>query len=274
MASTADIHALRALGQHLDALAIAVLAGDPVRAMIATNRLRRAAYRACRAADAAGVARLVPYIHEKVQPMLSLAWLVPGLTPAMYASGLDADHDDAPHLVGLQAHKADLHETSWRSLHATDCVLDGARLRAAILDNAVLESCNLDEADLTGASLRWAKLEACTLAGARLANAALEHVRFVDCDLRGADLSALSGAQASPTSRAAFVRCDLRDSVWNARELAGVVLVDCKLEGARAQDIAGCINADGAHPAAASDGSEHDHGDTASPRQVRRRWLS
>jgi uncharacterized protein YjbI with pentapeptide repeats len=249
MASTPDIHALRVLGHHVDALAIAVLAGDSVRATIATARLRRAAYRACRAADQAGVALLGPYIDKTVQPMLTLASLMP-MAPGTYACGLDAEQDESPHLVGLQGSHADLHDTSWRSLHAVDCALDGASLRGAVFDNAVLEACNLAAADLLGASWRWSKVTRCALAGARLTNAILEHARFVDCDFRGADFSVLPAAQAS-TWRGAFVRCDLRDSLWHARELAGVIFIDCKLSGARAEAVAnGVTLADAARTAA------------------------
>jgi hypothetical protein len=251
MAPTADMHALRVLGQHLDALAITVLAGDPVRAMIATGRLRRAAYRACRIADANDMTMLGHYLHDKIQPMLSLAWLVPGLTPVMYACAADSDPDEAPHLVGLQGRMADLHDTSWRSLHATDCVLDGARLRGAVLDNAVLERCTLAGVDLTGGSLRWAKLDGCNLADARLTNVAIEHARFVDCDLRRADFSVLRGALAR-TLRAAFVRCDLRDSRWHGRDLAGVLFLDCNLGGAHADGAADSID-DGASDATSGD---------------------
>ncbi|HUJ62875.1 MAG TPA: hypothetical protein VLX92_30440, partial [Kofleriaceae bacterium] len=53
---------------------------------------------------------------------------------------------------------------------------------------------------------------------------------FTDCDFRGADFSNVKDLLGS-SFEAVFVRCDLRDTRWQGRELHCVRFVDCKMAG-------------------------------------------
>jgi len=99
-----------------------------------------------------------------------------------------------------------------------------------------LREATFDDCDLTGAWLTrsvWTQVTAtgCVFRGADLRNARLDGAMFTDCDFRDADLRVVE-AGINTARGARFVRCDLRGTKWDGRELDRVELVDCKLAGA------------------------------------------
>ena len=92
---------------------------------------------------------------------------------------------------------------------------------------AHLEHCDLSRANLEGTSWHRATLAHCVLRGAALIDARIEQAVFSDCDLRGADLAIARSPNVATLAGARFVRCDLRDTRWEGRELGGAAFVDC-----------------------------------------------
>lgn len=128
--------------------------------------------------------------------------------------------------VGLRRARciaADARDSRWLR-----CALDCAALSTAVFAGAHLERCDLSCARLTATSWHRAVLAGCTLRGASLVDARLDRAVFRDCDLRGADLAIARSPHVAPLAGTEFVRCDLRDTRWRGRELAGASFVDCR----------------------------------------------
>ena len=97
---------------------------------------------------------------------------------------------------------------------------------------ATFDDCDLTAAVLVRSVWTQATVTACVFRDADLRNARLDEATFTDCDFRGADLRVVQPG-INTARKARFVRCDLRQTQWEGRELDEVELVDCKLAGAR-----------------------------------------
>jgi uncharacterized protein YjbI with pentapeptide repeats len=101
-----------------------------------------------------------------------------------------------------------------------------------VFTGGALERCNLTRANLEGTSWHRATVSHCTLSHARLTDARLDRAVFSDCDLRGASLDIVRSPDVASVAGVRFERCDLRDTSWGGRDLAGAVFSDCDLAGA------------------------------------------
>lgn len=157
---------------------------------------------------------------------------------ARHASLADLDLDDLD-LSRIELHGANLLEISARraALFAADasstrwqrCQLEACSLVMAVLCGSALERCDLSRANLIATSWHRAVVSGCALVHATLIDARLDRALFCDCDLRGADLRIQRSPEVATLAGAHFIRCDLRDTNWAGRELAGATFVDCKL---------------------------------------------
>ena len=114
----------------------------------------------------------------------------------------------------------------------TDCDFTDAGMALANLGDATILRCRFTNANLERTAWYRSTLTGCNLAGSRLANAALDRAVFTDCDLRGATLALVTHGVLGTSKEAEFIRCDLRDTRWDGRDLFRVRFVGCKLAGA------------------------------------------
>jgi uncharacterized protein YjbI with pentapeptide repeats len=96
-----------------------------------------------------------------------------------------------------------------------------------VFSGARVEHGELSYSDLTASSWHRASLSNSRLCHARLVDARLDRATFSDCSLRGADLSIARSPNVASLAGAQFVRCDLRNTRWDGRELAGATFADC-----------------------------------------------
>jgi uncharacterized protein YjbI with pentapeptide repeats len=153
--------------------------------------------------------------------------------------------------------KAEMDKVTLDRADLSYATLDGARLvdvsfRGASLENASayeasfvgchfegldaflfkLRATRFERCDFTGANLMRSVWTRCAITnsaftGADLRNARLDEAVFTDCDLRDADLS-VPEPGVNTARGARFVRCDLRGSKWDGRDLDGVEFADCQ----------------------------------------------
>lgn len=107
---------------------------------------------------------------------------------------------------------------------------------AAAMWRADLRSCHIEHCDFSWANLersnwRDASVFSCMFVGTVLVDVLCDDALFVDCDLRGADLSAIRAAGSATAVGARFLRCDLRETRWQGRDLGGVSFIDCRMHG-------------------------------------------
>lgn len=147
---------------------------------------------------------------------------------------LDLDDLDLPrislrgaHLTEVTLRRTGCVAADARSSRWLRCQLEHGSLAMAVLAGAHLEHCDLSRANLESTSWHRATLARCVLRGAVLIDARLEGAVFTDCDLRGADLAIARAPDVATLAGARFVRCDLRDTRWEGRELGGADFVDC-----------------------------------------------
>jgi uncharacterized protein YjbI with pentapeptide repeats len=160
---------------------------------------------------------------------------------AEHASLIDLDLD------GLELSRILLHGATLSDITAQRARLDGAdasstrwlrcelascSLAMTVFTGGALERCNLTRANLEGTSWHRATVSHCTLSHARLTDARLDRAVFSDCDLRGASLDIVRSPDVASVAGVRFERCDLRDTSWGGRDLAGAVFSDCDLAGA------------------------------------------
>jgi uncharacterized protein YjbI with pentapeptide repeats len=122
---------------------------------------------------------------------------------------------------------ADASSTRWLR-----CDLDSCSLAMAVFTGGTVERCDLSRTNLEGSSWHRAALSHCTLPRARLADARLDRAVFSDCDLRGASFEIVRSPDVASLAGTRFERCDLRDTRWGGRDLAGAVFTECDLVGA------------------------------------------
>lgn len=150
--------------------------------------------------------------------------------PSLGGAGGNAD------LFDLQGRGRELTSTVFSQLHLLQCQLERAHLGRACFREAFVDSCELTAADARESRWGGAVVMRSRLAGASLFAAELAGAIFSDCDLRGADLRDRPGG--SGASRSMWIRCDLRNTVWKHRDLAGAHFVGCRLAGARELEAA------------------------------------
>ncbi len=146
------------------------------------------------------------------------------------------DHAD---LSAAQLDEALLTEVSFRGAFLTNgsataarftrCQLGGVDGTLWRVREATFDDCDLTAAVLARSVWTQATVTTCVFRDADLRNARLDEATFTDCDFRGADLRVVEpGINTARNAR--FVRCDLRQTLWEGRELNEVELVDCKLD--------------------------------------------
>jgi hypothetical protein len=229
---------LTAARRHHRALGLALLARDEGVAMVAAARLRSALAALRSPAIDCAASWAVDEMSAAAAPLLAAA-------PWRLEVGTDVDrlcrwaaraylqprHDHGPDVFELAADGGELPETSWNELHVTRCRVVASNLRGATFDGALVEECDFSWANLARTTWRGAELVGTQLAGAMMFESVLEDVTFIDCDLRGAYLGVVDTGARSRIGRATFLRCDLRETSWRGRTLAGVKLYGCKLYG-------------------------------------------
>jgi uncharacterized protein YjbI with pentapeptide repeats len=135
-------------------------------------------------------------------------------------------------LTDVTAQRARLDGADASSTRWLRCELAGCSLMMAVFTGGALERCNLVRANLDGTSWHRAALSHCALPYARLTDARLDRAAFSDCDLRGACFDIVRSPDVASLAGARFERCDLRETSWAGRDLAGAVFTDCDLAGA------------------------------------------
>ncbi|HEU4727140.1 MAG TPA: pentapeptide repeat-containing protein [Kofleriaceae bacterium] len=248
-------------------LVVAVGAMDDEGAAVASARLRwalgsaremlaasdQAAYRDPRARQLDRIANCAQrwLVSEPPQPLHEISALVGRVAgvaghggrviAAQRASLVDLDLDDLDltrialyeaRLIDVTARRARCDAADARSSRWLRCELEGSSLVKVVLTNSTVEHTELSHANLESTSWHRAALLHCGLRHVRLVDARLDRAVLSDCSLRGADLSIASCPGAATLSGARFVRCDLRETNWTGRQLAGATFIDCKLFGA------------------------------------------
>jgi uncharacterized protein YjbI with pentapeptide repeats len=141
---------------------------------------------------------------------------------------------------------ADLEDTeltgaTFTGANLTSIQLRGSRLRGgtfakaamalAKLERTVIEASVFTGADLERSQWHDARVSDARFEAVRFGNAALDRAVFARCDFRRADFAPTDRLPAPTTAATRFEDCDLRDTRWQGRELAGAVFVRCKLAG-------------------------------------------
>lgn len=159
-------------------------------------------------------------------------------------------------LAEVTARHALMNDTDATAAHFRACRLYGCSMERATFDDARFDECDLSGAGLDGSSWRRSTALYSTLMGTSLRDANLEEVTFVDCDLRWATLDITNLASRSGLRGARFVRCDLRETSWLARDLGGVSFIDCKLYGVRGAPMMSDVAIENPDLSARADGSQ------------------
>jgi hypothetical protein len=262
------------LRRHHAALVVARIAVDRVGAFMAGVRAKNVvrALESHAVADSAVAAFIAREIadHEALimPPMYVLEsdysrverWMAVGREPR------DLRRAD-PDLFEIDCKKRRLAGLRLSSLYVAQSVFVSAMLAGVSFDGAVFEDCDLSFATLDRTSWCGTRLVRCTLHGCSLVDAMLDGACFVDCMFRGADLGASQLGARATARGTAFVRCDLRDTGWHERVLAGTKLDHCQLDGVHGRPLLEGIEIVAPDLSRAGDGSR-----LGSVRDVLRRW--
>jgi hypothetical protein len=106
-----------------------------------------------------------------------------------------------------------------------------ASMRSVTLDGAFVTDCDFARANLDRTLWVGTMVVGSTFDGAVMTDARLGDALFVECSFRGVDFSSINLGTLATAVGAIFVRCDMRESGWDARDLDGVSMVDCMLSG-------------------------------------------
>jgi hypothetical protein len=130
-----------------------------------------------------------------------------------------------------------------------------ANMLSSCFENAVLDECDLSCANLQSTHWNAAQVSASQLSGCDLTDATIDFATFIDCDLRTANLSAIRRTGAEASANVMFIRCDLRNTLWDRRRLANVVLMDCRVHQMHGRPTVDSITIVRPDLSAAGDGS-------------------
>lgn len=130
---------------------------------------------------------------------------------------------------------ANLTSASLRGARITGGSFAGAAMALAKLDDAELDGVDVTGADLDRSVWRGASVTRVDFTGARFGNAALDEATFVGTRFTDADFSPTTPKPRATTRGARFEGCDLRNTRWEGRDLAGASFVRCKLDGIAGQ---------------------------------------
>ena len=135
---------------------------------------------------------------------------------------------DRADLSAAQLDEALLTEVSFRGAVLTNgsataarftrCQLGGVDGTLWRVREATFDDCDLTAAVLARSVWTQATVTTCVFRDADLRNARLDEATFTDCDFRGADLRVVEPG-INTARKARFVRCDLRQTQWEGREL-------------------------------------------------------
>jgi uncharacterized protein YjbI with pentapeptide repeats len=153
--------------------------------------------------------------------------------------GVDLSHIDlsGAHLSGIRARDSKWNDSIARYVELDWCVFEASAMASIRFDDATISDCSFSRADLGRSSWGGSRVTRSSFQGCVLVDARLEGATFTECDFRGADLAVVDSTTPDAPVRAAFVRCDLRESNWSRRSVAGICLVDCKLYGTHGAPI-------------------------------------
>lgn len=118
-------------------------------------------------------------------------------------------------------------------VQATDAAMRGADLSCCLAEHSDFSRADLQRSNWRDASVFWS-----FFSGAVLIDMLCDDALFVDCDLRGADLRVLNLGPRATSIGARFIRCDLRETCWEQRDLGGVTFIDCRMHGVMGQALA------------------------------------
>jgi hypothetical protein len=174
-----------------------------------------------------------------------------------------------PDLFEVRAATTELGPRCFELLHVARSSFASCSLAGSTFDGVVFEDCDLARANLERTRWRGARLVRCSFAGSVLVDAMLDDAVFIDCDLRGADLAAVHRVTLATSRRTEWVRCDLRESNWNRRLLAGTRFGRCSFYGVHGLPRLEALEIDHPDLSLAGDGSE-----IGRPHELVARWSS
>lgn len=145
-------------------------------------------------------------------------------------------------LLALSAAGWSLYRVRLGGATLANCHFAGSQLSEGDFRTAKIEACDFQRADLSGSTWTLARASRSTFQRAKLTDTRIDHMTFSDCDLRGVDLSVMNRGGRATAMGASFLRCDLRETNWNARWLSSVRFVDCKLHGAFGRPLVGKVD--------------------------------
>jgi uncharacterized protein YjbI with pentapeptide repeats len=162
---------------------------------------------------------------------------------------------DGAYLADLDARGVDLTEVRILGVHIARCRFITNMCHASFID-AVIEEGDFTYADLRSTMWQRTQVYRSFLRDSSLVDATLDGSTFTDCDLRGADFSMTDGHGLTFGSTTQFLRCDLRGSNWQGRDLSSVTMADCKLHGLAGLTIASRLQLIRADMSPRGDGSQ------------------
>ncbi len=231
---------------HESALALALDLGDDIGGLVAAARLRQALFRARAALDEISVrdpalhSSAVVAFRNSTRGMYDLlrrahthattgAPDVVKLEQWYKAMRRSIPAGDGPYLADLDARGVDLTEARIFRVHVARCRFITDLCRASFID-AVIDASDFTYSNLRSTLWQRTRVQRSFLRDCTLVDATLDGSTFTDCDLRGADLS-VTDNQLTFGANTQFIRCDLRETNWQGRDLSCMTMVDCKLYG-------------------------------------------
>lgn len=134
-------------------------------------------------------------------------------------------------LTGVTFTGANLTSIRLRGVQLRGGTFGKAAMALAKFERATVEATVFTGADLDRSQWQDAQVSDARFETVRFGNAALDRAVFARCDFRRADFGPTTRLPAPTTAGARFEGCDLRDTRWQGRELAGAVFVRCKMAG-------------------------------------------
>lgn len=113
----------------------------------------------------------------------------------------------------------------------TACEFVGLSAGGICFDLASVERCTFEQANMQGSSWVNATVRSSSFVGATLVDTRLDGTLFEDVSFRGVDFAIVHSTMRSEPARTRFVRCDLRGTNWEARNLTGAKFIQCMFHG-------------------------------------------